>query len=180
MAAAARRQEIIKHVYEDPRTGFGNLEQTLRRARAEDVSISRGEVRQFLSSLIAREDRPEKGYNSFVPRQPMCQLQADLADMSVFAKGPKFKDFAPMRSAEPVRHKQKRESNTYKGSARKQLSYCKVYSYTSRAQAPADHKPRSTRSAEGRGRISTSETMHKCKRCKGGVLQVAMKSDCKY
>ena len=88
MAAAARRQQIIKRVYEDPRTGFGNLEQTLRRARAKDVSISRGEVRQFLSSLIAREDRPEKGYNSFVPRQPMFQLQADLADMSVFAKGP--------------------------------------------------------------------------------------------
>jgi len=40
--------------------GFGNLEQTLRRARAEDVSITRGEVRQFLNSLIVRQDRLEK------------------------------------------------------------------------------------------------------------------------
>ena len=88
MAAAARRQEIIGRVYENPRTGFGNQEQTLRRARAEDPTITREEVRQFLNNLIVRQDRPERGYNSFVPPAPMFQLQVDLADMSAFAQGP--------------------------------------------------------------------------------------------
>ena len=78
MAAAARRQEIIGRVYENPRTGFGNQEQTLRRARAEDPTITREEVRQFLNNLIVRQDRPERGYNSFVPPAPMFQLQVDL------------------------------------------------------------------------------------------------------
>ena len=90
MAAAARRQEIIGRVYENPRTGFGNQGQTLRRARAEDPTITREEVRQFLNNLIVRQDRPERGYNSFVPPALMFQLQVDLADMSAFAQGPKF------------------------------------------------------------------------------------------
>ena len=94
MAAAARRN-IIKQVYENPRTGFGNQEQTLRQARAQDPTITSGEVRQFLDSLIVRQDRPERGYNSFVPPQPMFQLQVDLADMTAFAQGPVLHDAPP-------------------------------------------------------------------------------------
>ena len=156
---AEARREIIKQVYENPRTGFGNLEETFRQARARDPNITRGEVREYLHSLIVRQDRPERGYNGFVPPEPMFQLQVDLADMTAFAQGPKFKDSAPKRSAEPVRHYQSK-SKHLKGPACKRLQ---MYSYTSRAQAPADLKPRSTRSAKGRGRISTSETLRKCK-----------------
>ena len=87
MAAAEARRNIIKQVYENPRTGFGNQEQTLRLARAQDAAIARDEVRRFLDSLIVRQDRPERGYNGFVPPEPMFQLQVDLADMTAFAQG---------------------------------------------------------------------------------------------
>ena len=85
---AEARREVIRQVYEDPRTGFGNLEETFRSARARDPNITRGEVREYLNSLIVRQDRPERGYNSFVPPEPMFQLQVDLADMTAFAQGP--------------------------------------------------------------------------------------------
>ena len=34
------------------------------------------------------QDRPQRGYNSFVPLEPMNQLQVDLADMKAFGGKP--------------------------------------------------------------------------------------------
>ena len=86
--AAEAPQNIIKQVYEDPRTGFGNIADTLRQARARDPRITRQDVKSFMDGLVTREDRPQRGYNSYVPPEPMHQLQVDLADMGTFARGP--------------------------------------------------------------------------------------------
>ena len=94
---AAERQSTIKQVYEDPRTGFGNLAETLKLARQRDPNITREDVKKFLDGLITREDRPQRGYNSYVPPEPMHQLQVDLADMGSFARGPISKDSAPKK-----------------------------------------------------------------------------------
>ena len=75
MADARRR--TIKAVYKDPRTGFGSIAQTLQQAQVRDPSISRGEVKAFLDGLRVNQDRPQRGYNSFVPLEPMNQLQVD-------------------------------------------------------------------------------------------------------
>ena len=50
-------------------------------------SISRGEVKAFLDGLRVNQDRPQRG-NSFVPLEPMNQLQVDLADMRAFGGKP--------------------------------------------------------------------------------------------
>ena len=39
-----------------------------------DPSISRKEVKAFLDGLWVNQDRPQRGYNSFVPLEPMNQL----------------------------------------------------------------------------------------------------------
>ena len=85
MADARRR--TIKAVYDDPRTGFGSIAQTLQQAQVRDPSISRGEVKAFLEGL-RNQDRPQRGHNSFVPLGPMNQLQVDLADMRPFGGKP--------------------------------------------------------------------------------------------
>ena len=41
-----------------------------------------------MQGLRVREDHSQRGYNSYVPTEPMHQLQVDLADMSVFSTGP--------------------------------------------------------------------------------------------
>ena len=86
MADARRR--TIKAVYEDPRTGFGSIAQTLQQAQVRDPSISREEVKAFLDGLRVNQDRPQRGYNSFVPLEPMNQLQVDLADTKAFGGKP--------------------------------------------------------------------------------------------
>ena len=48
MADARRR--TIKAVYEDPRTGFGSIAQTLQQAQVRNPSISREEVKAFLAA----------------------------------------------------------------------------------------------------------------------------------
>ena len=85
---AAARQLLIKQVYEDPRRGFGSTADTLRQARQQDPNVSREDVKRFMDGLVTREDRPQRGYNSYVPPEPMHQLQVDLADMGSFARGP--------------------------------------------------------------------------------------------
>ena len=69
------RRRTIKAVCEDPCTGFGSIAQTLQQAQVRDSSISRGEVKAFLDGLRVNQDRPQRGYNSFVPLEPMNQLQ---------------------------------------------------------------------------------------------------------
>ena len=73
MADARRR--TIKAVYKNPRTGFGSIAQTLQQAQVRDPSISREKVKAFLDGLPINQDRPQRGYNSFVPLEPMNQLQ---------------------------------------------------------------------------------------------------------
>ena len=88
MAEAAARQNVIRQVYEESREGFGSIADTLRLARRRDPSIRRADVQRFMQGLRVREDRPQRGYNSYVPTEPMHQLQVDLADMSVFSTAP--------------------------------------------------------------------------------------------
>ena len=87
-AAVAARQNIIKRVYENPQTGFGSIADTLRQARLQDASIRRNDVETFTEGVKSREDRPQRGYSSYVPVEPMHQLQVDLADMTVFSNAP--------------------------------------------------------------------------------------------
>ena len=85
---ADAKRAIIKDVYNNPRTGFGSIADTLRQARLRDRNIKRSDVTSFLETVKQREDRPQRGYNRYVPVEPMHQVQVDLADMSVFSTAP--------------------------------------------------------------------------------------------
>ena len=56
--------------------------------RCSRPRCARGEVKAFLDGLRVNQDRPQRGYNSFVPLEPMNQLQVDLADMRAFGGKP--------------------------------------------------------------------------------------------
>ena len=61
MADARRR--TIKAVYKDPAPVLAALQQ----AQAHNPSISKEEVKVFLDALRVNQDRPQRGFNSFVP-----------------------------------------------------------------------------------------------------------------
>ena len=116
---ADARQQTIKAVYEDPRTGFGSIDLTWRLARARDRTITRQEVASYINGLRVQRDRPQRGYNSYVPPLPMHQLQIDLADMKAFGAVPypymfvAVDAFTKKVSAIPL--KDKKASNTAQG-----------------------------------------------------------------
>ena len=85
---AAERQRIIKDVYLDPRSGFGSVASTLKAAKERNPFVKRSEVKDFFETLRERQDRPQRGYNSFVPQEPMHEVQVDLAFMSSFGGKP--------------------------------------------------------------------------------------------
>ena len=62
----------------------------LASARLQDRRITKLDVREFFERLKVREDRPQRGYNSFIPPEPMHQVQVDLADMGTFGS-PNYK-----------------------------------------------------------------------------------------
>ena len=66
------------------------------RQRTRNPAISRADVARFMQGLKVREDRPQRGYNSYVPVEPMHQV--DLADMSVFSTSPILQVVRPKRS----------------------------------------------------------------------------------
>ena len=100
---AAAREALLKRIYEDPRHGFGSIADTLKQARRQDPTITRADVSRFMEGVKAREDRPQRGYNSFVPTEPLHQLQVDLADMSVFSSTPIWQVVRPRRSAQRLK-----------------------------------------------------------------------------
>jgi len=86
----AQDKRLLIKVYEDPRTGFGSIAQTLQAARnrvreeelkGEDglpLRITREDVKEY-----RRSGSPSEG--QFRSAEPMHQLQVDLADMTSFA-----------------------------------------------------------------------------------------------
>ena len=95
---AAARRRIVEQVYRDPRTGFGSIANTLKAAKARNPFVSRYEVKQFFETLrIDRIGLDQRGYNSFVPQEPMHEVQVDLAFMQNFGPKPRSELRAPTK-----------------------------------------------------------------------------------
>lgn len=84
------KEATIKHVYEDPKTGFRSAAETLKAARAFDGGITREDVAAFFAGLRVKEERSDRRYNSFVAPMAGYQLHLDLADMARFGGQPQF------------------------------------------------------------------------------------------
>ena len=84
-----RRAEIDKlltKIYYDVDTGFGSIEDVLRQARKTDKSITREIVKEFLDRQAIRQRKAPTKSNSFIPREPLHEIQIDLADFRGFGQ----------------------------------------------------------------------------------------------
>eukprot|EP00439_Symbiodinium_sp_Y106_P008154 s6595_g1.t1 len=68
------QKEDHRRSLRDPQTGFGSMANTLKAAQARNPFVTRDEVKQFFETLRDRQDRPQRGYNSFVPQEPMHEV----------------------------------------------------------------------------------------------------------
>ncbi len=65
----ASTDAILGKIYYDARYGFQGLEATYRKARVEDRTITKDQVREFLRRQVLKQDHPAGvRYNSWVPQ----------------------------------------------------------------------------------------------------------------
>ena len=77
----AATDALLRKIYYDARYGFQGLEATYRKARVEDRTITKDQVREFLRRQVLKQDHPAGvRYNSWVPRAPRQEFQIDLID----------------------------------------------------------------------------------------------------
>ena len=80
------KEQILAETYYDEKHGFGSIEHTLKRAREKDASITRANVKEFLSKQEVKQQRKPTLVNSFVADLPRQEFQVDLADFGLHAK----------------------------------------------------------------------------------------------
>jgi hypothetical protein len=79
-------EDVLRRVYYDRRNGFGSVQDTYRRARQIDPSITLKATQAFLKKQEVRQLRKQHKYNSFVASGPREEFQVDLADFGRYAE----------------------------------------------------------------------------------------------
>ena len=76
------KERVIYDIYYDSKTGFQSVPNTWKAAKAQDPSITREEVKAFLSKQAVVQDQSQKGLrrNSSVAHKAREEFQVDLAD----------------------------------------------------------------------------------------------------
>ena len=76
------KEKIIKKIYENPKTGFGNDKDTYKQAQAVNKNITFKDIREFLSKQTYKQTQfVHKGYNSWIPNNKLTEIELDLIDM---------------------------------------------------------------------------------------------------
>lgn len=78
----SEKEKIIASVFYDKRRGFGSLNNTFLAAKEHDPTITRSDVRYFLSKQEVRQRKKpnKKELNNFLPDMAHDEFQVDLAD----------------------------------------------------------------------------------------------------
>ena len=154
----------------DPRAGFGSIANTLKAAKARNPFVSKDEVKQFFETLRDRQNRPQRGYNSFVSQEPMHEVQVDLAFMQNFGPKPVLKHPCVRRDTVQVKrtklHMQlQAQMPTELGNYRQSKAAGKLGTLAMRlvAKSPTAHDPARKATVEPLLVKSRSETSTICK-----------------
>ena len=76
------KEKIIKKIYENPKTGFGNDKDTYKQVQAVNKNITYKDIREFLSKQTYKQTQyVHKGYNSWIPNNKLTEIELDLIDM---------------------------------------------------------------------------------------------------
>ena len=85
------RDDIISNVYYNLETGFGSINETLKKAKAQDPSINRIDVESFMKKQPNKQIRKYRGSNSYTAPFARFEFQADIMDMIPLTKNPETK-----------------------------------------------------------------------------------------
>ena len=80
-------EAVLRSVFYDVRSGFGSFDATYKAAKAQDPSITKNQVRDFLARQELRQAKKTPArYNTWVPKAPREEFQIDLLDWGLKTK----------------------------------------------------------------------------------------------
>jgi hypothetical protein len=74
----AEKEAVIRHIYYDE-SGFDSVYKTYQKAHKTLNSITLEDVKTFLDKQKINQKKDYKGFNSYVAKQPLEEIQIDLA-----------------------------------------------------------------------------------------------------
>ena len=99
MARRLSRDDIISNVYYNLETGFGSINETLKKAKEQDQTINRVDVENFMRKQPNKQIRKYRGSNSYTAPFARFEYQIDIMDMKPLTKEPETK--IPIKNDEP-------------------------------------------------------------------------------
>ena len=112
------KDKIIRQIYYDVDDGFGSINETYRKAHHILNTITLNDVKEFLNKQKSRQTKAYRGFNSYVAKEPLQELQIDIADFTRSAEmneGYRYAFvavdiFTKICHAVPIKNKQPQES----------------------------------------------------------------------
>ena len=80
------KDKIIRQIYYDADSGFGSIADTYKASKKVLNSITYDDVKDFLSRQRVRQFKGYRGFNSYVAKEPLQEIQMDIADFTKSAK----------------------------------------------------------------------------------------------
>ena len=99
MARRLSRDDIISNVYYNLETGFGSINETLKKAKEQDPTINRVDVETFMRKQPNKQIRKYRGSNSYTAPFARFEYQIDIMDMKPLTKEPEVE--VPIKNGEP-------------------------------------------------------------------------------
>ena len=99
MARRLSRDDIISNVYYNLETGFGSINETLKKAKEQDPTINRVDVENFMRKQRNKQIRKYRGSNSYTAPFARFEYQNEIMDMKPLTKEPETK--IPIKNNEP-------------------------------------------------------------------------------
>lgn len=88
MARKLTKEQIISNVYYDVDTGFGSVQETLRKARQKEPTITKDDVDKFMRAQPNKQVKKYRGSNSYTAPFARFEYQIDIMDMVSLVKEP--------------------------------------------------------------------------------------------
>ena len=73
------KDKIIRQIYYDVEDGFGSIIETHKKAHHILNTITLNDVKEFLNKQKSRQTKAYRGFNSYVAKEPLQEIQVDLA-----------------------------------------------------------------------------------------------------
>ena len=78
MTDSSEKDKVIRQIYYDADSGFGSISDTYKASKKVLNSITYDDVKEFLSRQKIRQFKGYRGFNSYVAKEPLQEIQIFL------------------------------------------------------------------------------------------------------